>query len=454
MLCSNFSHVSGVHSERNTSETDSRSLGSILKTPVKIGLLVMNVNEGLHTANPKWGKRYIFPSHMLDLHSFLFGIATTFSAFYAGMDCVLRARFRAGQRKFAGSAELQDACILVCARNEEDRIEACLESLLNQDFPAELLEIWIADDRSTDRTAAIVEAWKPRFNGRLHLLQITENPLGMSPKKNALSQLIQHSKAPLILTTDADCIAPKGWARSLASAFTPEVQMVLGRSAFLEPQSGSKIFWGTLNLEFQSHFVVSAGAIGAGVPLNSTGNSLAYRRSMFESVGGFQEVAHIASGDDDLLLHKCHRAFPGSIRFSFAKDAGVLTEAPQSWREFWEQRKRWASKTVHYTPGAVVLLSSIFAYYCAVLGLFVLGPILSLITGDLFWLGLGLWIWGLKTLADAWALAPGLRAFGATHLWKWFPLAALLQVPYIVGAVVFGILGKFDWKGQGLGRKA
>jgi|GEM_PF-5423022 len=47
--------------------------------------------------------------------------------------------------------------ILLAVRNEEDYIEKCLESLLNQDFPKNNYEILVADGNSSDRTRAIVK---------------------------------------------------------------------------------------------------------------------------------------------------------------------------------------------------------------------------------------------------------------------------------------------------------
>ena len=47
--------------------------------------------------------------------------------------------------------------IVVAARNEEERIAECLESLIRVDYPASKLEIIVIDDRSTDRTGMIID---------------------------------------------------------------------------------------------------------------------------------------------------------------------------------------------------------------------------------------------------------------------------------------------------------
>src|SRR5450631_1535051 len=50
--------------------------------------------------------------------------------------------------------------ILVCARNEEKKMDACLDSLAKINYPSGLLEILIVDDRSSDSTPEILKRWK------------------------------------------------------------------------------------------------------------------------------------------------------------------------------------------------------------------------------------------------------------------------------------------------------
>jgi succinoglycan biosynthesis protein ExoA len=58
----------------------------------------------------------------------------------------------------AGRAGQPKVTIVVAARNEERHIEACLKALVAQDYPADRLEIIVADGMSTDRTRALILA--------------------------------------------------------------------------------------------------------------------------------------------------------------------------------------------------------------------------------------------------------------------------------------------------------
>ena len=64
--------------------------------------------------------------------------------------------------------------IIVPARNEEQGVRAAVESLLRQDYPA--LELVVVNDRSTDRTGAILSALAEEHPGRLRVVTVTELP--------------------------------------------------------------------------------------------------------------------------------------------------------------------------------------------------------------------------------------------------------------------------------------
>jgi chlorobactene glucosyltransferase len=91
--------------------------------------------------------------------------------------------------------------ILIPARNEEKRIEPCIRGMLQQDYPA--YEILILDDRSTDRTFNVVQAYAKR-NVRLKVLRGKELPAGWVGKPWACFQLSKKARGEWLFFTDAD----------------------------------------------------------------------------------------------------------------------------------------------------------------------------------------------------------------------------------------------------------
>lgn len=333
--------------------------------------------------------------------------------------------------------------ILISAKDEEKFIESSLKHCLQQDYPYDSFKILIANDRSSDKTQAIIERLSSEFPNKIELLNISECPKGIAPKKNAISQLIQKSDAEWLVLTDADSQVPKDWVSSLLKEATSDTKMVLG-SGFYSIDKSASLFDGLLALEFFSHTIVAAAAVGNKMPINSNGNSLAYRRETFDELGGFAGVDHISSGDDDLLLHKFKKAYPNSIRFSNEPGARVPTEAPKNLNELWNQRKRWASKTVHYPANVLCLLFLVFSYYWLISVLLAVGTL----TLDFKLLSIGLLLFAIKSFGDVGVVILAMRSMKVPRLYRFLLPAALIHIPLIFGAALFGVLMNHNWKGK------
>jgi len=93
--------------------------------------------------------------------------------------------------------------VLVAGKNEEKNIERCLRSLLNQNYPN--LEVIAINDRSTDRTAEIMDAIAASSNGRLKVLHIKELPPGWLGKPHAMFEGQKLATGDYLMFTDADC---------------------------------------------------------------------------------------------------------------------------------------------------------------------------------------------------------------------------------------------------------
>jgi cellulose synthase/poly-beta-1,6-N-acetylglucosamine synthase-like glycosyltransferase len=329
--------------------------------------------------------------------------------------------------------------IIIAARNEEARIGRCLNSVLLQDYPGDKYEVIVVNDRSTDKTGAMVGSFLPRRKN-LRLINVTECPEGVSPKKNALAQGIREAAGEIILFTDADCIVPRTWVRTVNGHFAPGIAAVAGLTTYFKPASMPALFWGIQAMDFFSHSVVSAAAMGAGLPINTNANNFAVRRDLFHRLEGFKKVADIVSGDDDLILQALAREKDAKAEYAPEKGAAVETEPTPTLRGIWEQRKRWSSKTVYYNLKQALMLSGVFIYYFIILA----GIFLSLFKPQIFpWIAGGFLF---KTALDFTLAFRGMQMFGKTDLLRYFLPMALLHIPFIVFACLFGVFGKFAWK--------
>jgi glycosyltransferase involved in cell wall biosynthesis len=106
--------------------------------------------------------------------------------------------------------------VVVAARNEERNVEAAACSLLAQSYPS--LEIIAVDDRSTDRTGAILDA-RAAEEPRLKVMHVRELPAGWLGKNHALWLGAAAARGEWLLFADADVImAPDAVSRAVAYA--------------------------------------------------------------------------------------------------------------------------------------------------------------------------------------------------------------------------------------------
>lgn len=328
--------------------------------------------------------------------------------------------------------------VLIAARNEEEKIGATLDDIVRQNYPAGLLEVIVVDDHSTDGTSAIVESYAGRG---VRLIRLNEEKALNSYKKKAISEAIRQAEGELIVTTDADCRMGPDWLRTIAR-FYEENRFTLISSpvAYFKEQG---VFEKLQTLEFLYLIGLGASTIGNRMPSTCNGANLAYRKDVFLQLDGFKGIDDLASGDDELFLHKVAAAFPGSIGFCKSRAATVYTYAKPTLSEFLMQRKRWASKSTRYKNKWVVALGvSIWLFNLVILlsvlaGLFEPVYLVPAIAALLF-----------KFSAELLFLAPLVRFIKRVKLLALLPVLSVIHVLYMVYIGIAGNSGRYDWKGR------
>lgn len=328
--------------------------------------------------------------------------------------------------------------ILVAARNEASNIDTLLESLLAQEYPRELLEIVVIDDHSTDGTLAVVQRYASLG---VQLLVLNESEPLNSYKKKAIAEGIACATGELVVTTDADCRMGPRWLATIVAYYEQhELYMV----------SSPVVYSGEINafeeaqtLEFLYLIGLGAAGIGNRHPATCNGANLAYRRDVFYEMGGFSGIDDLASGDDELLLHKVAAQYADRIGFCKAAEAVVYTDAKPTLRDLLSQRRRWASKSTKYKDKAIVMLGvSIWLFNAMLLVTGVLALfhpayttiVLSALAG--------------KFLIELIFLYPLVRFADRPSLLAYLPVLTLVHVVYMVYIGLAGNWGKYDWKGR------
>ena len=235
--------------------------------------------------------------------------------------------------------------IIISAKNETHNINNLLENLRKQNYPINNYEIIIANDKSTDSTLEKLTKIKNSMIN-LIIINITKTPINWSSKKWALNECIQKAKGEIILQTDADCRHTYTWISEMIKPFKNQnTGFVCGPSYI----GTNKNFWDQiLKLESISQESFTYANSKRELYISCTARNIGFRKLAFKEVKGYDDIAHIKSGDDDLLLHKVVTQTNWGIEYIANKKALVESDSPKSIKSFYLQRLRYASKGLLY----------------------------------------------------------------------------------------------------------
>lgn len=282
-----------------------------------------------------------------------------------------RRTWRLGPRR-AGRPRVS---ILVAARNEEASIERCLRSLAALNYPVGRLEIIIADDHSTDNTAAVVEAFirdKPQFQ----LLPVRQYLGSARGKSNALAHLCRAATTDYFLFTDADMALRPDWVTAMLAAATPGVGIVTGITT-----AGGGLFGRLQGLDWLFGLRLIHLLAESGLPSTSVGNNMLVTRAAYMEVGGFEGLPFSTTEDLQLFRHIVDRGW----RFRNLCQPSVLgvSEPQPTVAALLQQRKR-CMKGGARLPWYLTGLFGLYGMFYGVLfwpELLPLGPLLLLYGG-------------------------------------------------------------------------
>lgn len=326
--------------------------------------------------------------------------------------------------------------VIVAARNEAERISETIEDLLRQDYDPELMEIIFIDDHSTDGTSEVISAYK-----EVKLIVLNEDKALNSYKKKAIQTAIGGAKGKLIVTTDADCRMDKNWLSTIVSFYEEHGYKMISSPVVYFKESS--FFERAQTLEFLYLIGLGASTIGNGRPSTCNGANLAYEREAFYEVGGFKGIDDLASGDDELLLHKMAAKYGDKIGFLKNYDAVVYTFAKPNLSEFVQQRKRWASKSTRYKNKSIIVLGVfVWLFNLSILSNMVAG----IFNGVFFEVAMVQML--IKISVEFLFLWDVTKFAKRRELLLFMPALSFMHIIYILFIGVAGNSGKYKWKGR------
>jgi glycosyltransferase involved in cell wall biosynthesis len=242
------------------------------------------------------------------------------------------------KRKAAPNGALEPVSVVIAAHNAAANLDQNLPLILEQRYPN--FEVWVINNGSTDASVAVLKKWQENYPQNLKVLHLAK-----ANKKAALQAGIQKAAHNNLVFTDADCQpASEQWLNEMAQGLAT-YDLVLGYG----PLTGSGFTsalsqwetWQTAGLYYRAALKDE--------PYMGVGRNMAYRKSLFNKVGGYASHENLRSGDDDLLVQAAKKA-KANIGLIWAQECFMFSHAPKNLGQWWRQKRRHFATANHYAP--------------------------------------------------------------------------------------------------------
>jgi cellulose synthase/poly-beta-1,6-N-acetylglucosamine synthase-like glycosyltransferase len=384
----------------------------------------------------------------------IFFIAFIFLLIYAGLIIYYRQSWKSipdFRFQVSDFIPVTKISIIIPARNEGQNIGDCLDSIVTQSYPKHLFQILVVDDHSTDNTAAIILSYQSQSIKLISLKDFVASNEINAYKKKAIEIAIQQSTGELIITTDADCIAPPGWLHTIAAFYQEKKPELIVMPVSIN--CSNKFIEIFQALDFMTLQGITGASVYKKFHSMCNGANLAYTKKAFNTVNGFKGIDNIASGDDMLLMHKIYQQNPNGIAYLKNKDVIVQTAPVKTIGEFFNQRIRWASKADKYEDKRIFgVLLLVYLFNC----LLVVIPVIAVFSNAQYSIfniqcsifGVWLLLLLLKNFTELFFLFPVAKFFNKQLLLWWFLFMQPFHIVYTVIAGWLGKFGNYKWKGR------
>ena len=333
--------------------------------------------------------------------------------------------------------------IIIPFRNEAQNLPHLIASIQKLSYPKNLYEIILVDDHSEDESLKIIDTKliknKSKVTTNIRIIQ--NQKVSNSPKKDAITTAIAIANFEWIISTDADCVLPKYWLETYDEFIqTENPQCIAAPVAYLNNNSFFKRFQA---LDFMSLQGASIGGFGINQPFLCNGANFAYRKSMFNTIKGFEGNTKIASGDDIFLLEKFKKYDTSKVKYLKSQNAIVYTNPVSNLKQLISQRLRWASKTSH-NPNLVSKLLGLVIIF----GNLVCITLIPALVFGYITLKIAVALLVIKFSIDFLLLFKTSRFLNQENVLLSFIPSSLLYPFFSIYIVTLSLVKSYNWKGR------
>jgi cellulose synthase/poly-beta-1,6-N-acetylglucosamine synthase-like glycosyltransferase len=240
----------------------------------------------------------------------------------------------------------------------------------------------VVNDCSSDDTEEVLMDMKVKYP---HLYYTTIHPdrKFTHGKKLAVTVGIKAAKNEHLLFSDADCYPVSDqWISSMSRHFSEITELVLGVGKYERRK-------GLLNLVVRYETLFTAMQYTSfaimGKAYMGVGRNMAYIQQLFYRHKGFAGHLNVLSGDDDLFVNEATTKTNTKVELS--KNSFTLSAPPDSFRQWFRQKKRHLSTGAFYKPSSKIRLGTEYVSRM----LFYISTVILLFKDDWIWIAGAAW---------------------------------------------------------------
>jgi 1,2-diacylglycerol 3-beta-glucosyltransferase len=221
--------------------------------------------------------------------------------------------------------------LLVSAHNEEAVVAQLVENLCGLDYPADRYELWVIDDRSTDRTPQLLDELADRYPQ----LQVLHRTNGGGGKSGALNEALPLTKGELIGVFDADAQVAKDCLQQVPAYFVDkQIGALQLRKSILNRDNNWLTTGQSIEMALDAYLQQQRIALGGIGELR--GNGQFVRRTALQACDGWNEETITDDLDLSFRLHL------KGWRIALCTWPTAGEEGVTNLNALWPQRRRWA----------------------------------------------------------------------------------------------------------------
>lgn len=222
----------------------------------------------------------------------------------------------------------------ICVRNCEASIKEAIDSVLNQDFPHELMEVIFVDDGSEDRTLSVISDYVSRMNVKAKVFRNEWKGLGW-----ARNVVVNNADGDYIIWVDGDMALPRDHVRKQVEFMQHNPKVGIAKARYGNYPAENLVAalenFAYMAVDFKYGGKATSKTLG-------TGGSI-YRVKAVKQVGGFDECI-TGSGEDMDVEYRIRNT--GWLLY-IASPATFYERRRKTWKALWDEGF-WHGYGMHY----------------------------------------------------------------------------------------------------------